>query len=170
MGKLVQGPFDVKWGDNSLQDVSEVSVDYSQDSNDYDTIDRRRYSIDGPIVVTVSVTLLKSDVPALAVVLPQFYIANGQQMSTGETVNDANGAIDVVAASCENESVYHNLDLISCGNNAEVMRLVNARTKIDSMELADNSVRTVTIMFIGEPDAGEATLQFMRQNSLQVVS
>ena len=39
MANLVKGPFDLKWGANTLVDVSEISLDYNQDSNDYATVD-----------------------------------------------------------------------------------------------------------------------------------
>lgn len=170
MAQLVRGPFDIKWGANTLQDVSEVSLDYEQETNDYSTIDNRNYTIDGAITASVSVTLLKSDVASLAMVLPQYAVANGGTMSSGETVTDADGAIDVMAASCENDPVYNDLDIIACGTNAEVFRLKNARTRIDSMELADNAVRTITVVFVGEPEAGQANIQFFKQNGLSAVS
>lgn len=167
---LVRGPFDVKWGSNTLVDISEISVEFDQDSNDYTTVDNRKYTIDGAITATVSATFLKADIPALAAVLPQYHVAQGGTMSTGESVTGINGAIDLVAASCESDPVYNNLDIISCGTNGQVLRLVNARTKIDSMEIADNSVLTVTVMFVGEPDSGVGNLQFFGENDLSVVS
>lgn len=167
---LVRGPFDIRWGSNTLLDISEISLEYDQDSNDYTTVDNRKYTIDGAITTTVTLTLLKSDVASLAAVLPQYHVANGQQLSSGETVTSVDGAIDVVAASCESDPVYDDLDIISCGANGEVFRLKNARTKIDGMEFADNSVRTVSIMFVGEPDAGIANIQFFRENGISTVS
>lgn len=170
MASLVRGPFDIKWGDNTLQDVSEVSLDYEQETNDYTTIDNRRYTIDGAINASVSVTLLKSDVESLAMVLPQYAVINGGELSSGETVTHADGAIDVVAANCESDPVYNDLDIIGCGVNGETFRLKNARTRIDSMELADNAVRTVTVVFVGEPEAGQANIQFFKQGTLSAVS
>ena len=167
---LVRGPFDLRWGSNTLQDVSEISLDYEQETNDYTTVDNRRYTIDGAITASVTVTFLGSDVAALAAVLPQFHVANGGTLSTGETVTDADGAIDVVAASCESDPVYNNLDIVSCGANGQVFRLNNARTRIDSMEFADNAVRTVSIAFVGEPAAGEANIQFFKENGINPVS
>lgn len=167
---LVRGPFDIRWGSNTLLDISEISLDYSQDSNDYTTVDNRKYTIDGAITTTVTLTLLKSDVASLAVALPQYHVANGGQLSSGETVTHADGAIDVVAASCETDPVYDDLDVISCGTNGQVFRLKNARTKIDSMEFADNAVRTVSVQFVGEPDAGIANIQFFRENGITSVS
>lgn len=167
---LVRGPFNLKWGNNTLLDVSEVSLEYEQDSSDYTTVDNRRYTIDGAINSSVNVTFLGSDVAALAAVLPQYHKAQGETLSTGEEVASEDGAIDVVAASCDSDPVYNDLDVIACGSNAQVFRLKNARTKIDSMELADNLLRTVTVAFIGEPEAGTANIQFAAQSDFSQVS
>lgn len=167
---LVKGPFDLRWGNNTLTDVSEISLDYEQESNDYSTVDNRRYTVDGAISASVSLTFLASDVAALAVVLPQYHVPNGGTLSTGESVIDADGAIDIVAASCETEPTYDNLEVIACGTNGQVFRLVNARTKVESMEFADNAVRTVTVQFVGEPEAGDASIQFFAENGIAVVS
>lgn len=167
---LVRGPFDIRWGSNTLLDISEISLEYDQDSNDYTTVDNRKYTIDGAITATVSLTFLKSDVASLAAVLPQYHVPAGQTLSSGELVSGTDGVIDVVAASCESDPVYDDLDIISCGTNGQVFRLKNARTKIDSMEFADNAVRTVTIQFLGEPDAGIANIQFFAENDITTVS
>lgn len=167
---LVKGPFNLKWGLNTLVNISEVSLDYEQDSNDYTTVDNRRYTVDGAINASVTVTFLGSDVAALAAVLPQYHVAQGDTLSTGELVSGEDGAIDVVAASCDSDPVYEDLDIVSCGDNGQVFRLKNARTKIDSMELADNAVRTVTVAFVGEPDAGMASIQFFAEDDISVVS
>lgn len=167
---LVRGPFDLKWGANTLVDVSEISLEYEQESNDYTTVDNRKYTIDGAINASVNVTFLGSDVAALAAVLPQYHVAQGGTLSTGENVTGIHGAIDVVAASCDSDPVYNDLEVTACGANGQVFRLVNARTKIDSMEFADNAVRTVTVAFVGEPDAGVGNVQFFAENDIAVVS
>lgn len=166
---LVRGPFDLTWRGNTLANIEEIEVEYEQDSEDYTTIDHRTYELDGPMKATVTLTLLASDTPALAVVLPQFHVANGGVLSTGETVSEANGAIDVKAASCDAATVYGDLDIIACGSQAQVMRLVNARTKLESVEF-DDKIRKVMVKFIGEPAQGEAVVQFFEENSVNVVS
>ena len=159
MAGLVKGPFVVKWGANTLTNVQDYSYDYSVDSNDYTTLDGRKTTLEGAISASVSVQLLRSDVASLATVLPQYYVAQGETMSTGEVVANADGAIDVVAASCNTTPVYNNLDIISCGTNATVVRLVNARTTIDSIDLQDSTVLTFTVKFVGEPAQGSAAVQ-----------
>ena len=167
---LVRGPFDIKWGEDTLVDVSEISLEYEQDSNEYTTVDNRRYTIDGAINASVSITFLASDVASLKVVLPQYHVENGNALSSGETVTGVDGAIDVVAASCDTDPIYNDLDVIACGTNAQVFRLKKARTKIESMEFADNAVRTVTVQFIGEPDAGVGNIQFFAEDDVSAVS
>lgn len=167
---LVKGPFNLKWGANTLVDVSEISLDYSQDSNDYTTVQNLTYRVDTAINASVTLTFLASDIPALAAVLPQYHVPNGGTLSSGEVVNDADGAIDVKSAACDEESVYNDLDIISCGVPGQVFRLKNARTKIDSMEFADNAIRTVSVQFIGEPEQGVGNIQFFKSGTISTVS
>lgn len=165
----VTGPFDVKWGDNTVVEVEEISVDYSQDSEDYQTVQHNTHELDGAIKASATITLLENDVPALAALLPQYFVDDGEVMSTGETVNHADGAVDVAAAACDENPVYNDLDIISCANPGHVFRLVSARTKIDSVEF-DDKVRKVMIKFVGEPGSGEGSIQFFREGTIAVVS
>lgn len=166
---LVRGPFDLHWGGNTLGNIEEISVDYSVDSEDYQTVQHNTYELDGPHKASVTLTLLASDVPALAVVLPQYHVFNGGVLSTGETVNDAGGAIDVAAAACDEDVIYNDLFINSCANPGQTFRLVNARTRIDSVDF-DDKVRKVTIKFIGEPASGEASIQFYKEGTVSAVS
>lgn len=166
---LVRGPFDIEWGNNTLTNVEEISNEFEQDTEDISTVQHQTFELDGAIKASVTLTLLATDVAALAVVLPQYHVANGGVLSTGETVTDADGAIDVAAASCDSAPVYNDLDIISCANPGEVYRLVNARTKIDSIEF-DDKIRKVMVKFIGEPAPGEANVQFFKEGTIAVVS
>lgn len=166
---LVRGPFDLKWGDNTLLNIEEVSVDYEQDSEDYTTVQHNTYELDGPIKASITITLLATDIAALSVVLPQYHVNNGGVMSTGETVSNANGAIDVVAQDCDAGDVYNDLDVISCGNPGDVFRLVNARTKLDSVEF-DDKIRKIMVKFIGVPAQGDGVVQFFKEGTINVVS
>ena len=166
---LVRGPFDILWGGNTVQNIEEISVEYEQDSEDYTTVQHQTYELDGPIKATVTLTFLASDVAALAAVVPQYHVPNGGVMSTGETVNNADGAIDVVALDCDSSPVYNPLDIVSCANPGQVFRLVNARTKLDSIEF-DDKIRKVMIKFIGEPAQGDANVQFFKEGTINVVS
>lgn len=160
---LIKGPFNFKWGANTLNNVSEISVDYEVESSDTSTLDGNKYMVQTGISATVTMTLLDNDIASLAMVLPQYYVPMGGTLSTGETVGQSQGAIDVVAASCDTSDVYNQLDIYACGTNAQVLRLVNARTQIDSIDIGDG-LRTVAVMFIGEPAAGEAVVQFLQDD------
>lgn len=159
---LVKGPFSLKWGENPILDVSEVGFNYDVATNDYETIDGRTYTVDGAITATIDVTLLSSDVAALSTILPQYYVAEGEKMSTGETAPEG-GAIDIVAASCDTTNTNYNLDITSC--TGDVTRLVNARTSLSTVDIQDNSLRTVTITFRGEPAQGQGIVQFFKEAS-----
>lgn len=160
---LVKGPFNFKWGANTLNNVSEISVDYAVESSDTTTLDGNTYSVQTGMTATVTLTLLDNDIASLATVLPQFYKAQGETLSTGETVGQSQGAIDIVAASCDTSDVYNQLDIYACGTNAQVMRLVNARTQVESIDIGDG-LRTVAVQFIGEPASGQAVVQFLQDD------
>ena len=166
---IIRGPFTLKWSDNTIQDVEEIDLNHEVSSDDYETLGGKTITIDGSYKVSATITLLATDIAALAAILPQYFVPNGGVLSTGETVNNANGAIDVRAASCDESLIFNNLDIESCSNPADVLRIVNARTRIDDVDI-DNKVRKVMIMFIGESEATEATLQFFKKGTIAVVS
>lgn len=165
---IIRGPFDLKWGDNTITDVEEINITHEISSDDYETVQGRTLEIDGSFKASAVITLLAADIDALAALLPQHWVPNGGIMSTGETVSNAAGAIDLAPLACESLT-YHNLDVISCGNPGRVVRLVNCRTKLEGVEL-DNKVLKVMIKFVGETASDEATMQFFKENSLAVVS
>lgn len=164
-----RGPFTFRWAGNEFTDVEEVDTNVEQDTDERTTVTGTTFEFDGAIKASATIKLLRSDVPTLAALLPQYFVPNGQEMSTGETVNQANGAIDVKAASCDTSSIYGDLDIITCGSPQQVFRLVNARTKIEDVE-TDAFLQTVTVRFIGEPAAGEGNIQFFQEGSIAVVS
>lgn len=166
---LIKGPFSLKWGDNVIADVEEISTDHSIASDEFETIQGKNYEIDGAYKVSAVITLLASDITALAAILPQHFVANGEVLSTGETVSSANGAIDIVPGSCDESTVYNDLDIMSCANPSNVARIVNARTKIDGIEV-DGKIQKVMVKFIGESATDEATMQFFTDGTIAVVS
>ena len=166
---LIKGPFTLKWGDNTVTDVESIDVSHEIDSADYETLQGKNIELDGSYKVNATITLLASDIPALAALLPQFFVPNGGVLSTGETVNQADGAIDVSPSACDTDTVYNNLDVISCETLAHVFRIVNARTKIEGIEF-DNKVRKIMVKFVGEASSNEATVQFFREGTIATVS
>lgn len=164
---LVKGPFNFKWGANTLNNITEISVDYAVDSSDTTTLDGNRYSVQTGTSATVTLTLLDNDIASLATVLPQFYVPMGGKLSTGETVTMTQGAIDITAAKCTTSNIFNQLDIYACGTNAQVMRLVRCRTQIDSIDISDG-LRTVAVMFVAEPLPGGAAIQFLTDNEIFV--
>jgi len=164
MADLVIGRFDLSWGNNTLADIEEIEVEYEQESEDYSTVQHATYEVDGPIKATVSLTLLSTDIASLAAVLPQHFVAQGEDLSTGETVDSSVGAIDIVP-NCEDGTVFNDLEIESCGNPGQVLRLVNARTKLDSIE-NDAMLRKVVVKFVGESPQGVAPIQFFLQGGI----
>lgn len=160
---LVKGPFNFKWGSATLSNISEISVDYTVDSSDTTTLDGNTYSVQTGLSATVTLTLLENDIESLATVLPQYFKAKNEVLSTGETVLQDMGAIDITAASCDTSDVYNQLDIYACGTNAQVLRLVRARTQVDAIDIGDG-LRTVSVLFIGEPLSGQAAVQFLQDD------
>lgn len=74
---LVKGPFNFKWGANTLNNVSEISVDYTVDSSDTTTLDGNRYTVQTGTSASITLTLLENDIASLATLLPQFYVPMG---------------------------------------------------------------------------------------------
>lgn len=160
---LVKGPFNFKWGANTLKNVSDISVDYSVDTSDTSTLDGNKYTVQTGMSATVTLTLLDNDIASLATVLPQFYVPMGGTLSTGETVSNSAGAIDIKAASCTTSDVYNQLDIYACGTNAQVLRLVRCRTQVDSIDIGDG-LRTIAVQFVGEPINGAAVVQLLQDD------
>lgn len=159
----IKGPFELTWGQNTLTDVGEIDVDWDLDTESFTTVAQNRFEVEGGLLVKVTLTLLATDIAALAAVLPQYFIAQGSDLSTGETVDSSVGAIDYYA-SCE-PYTYNNLDITSCGEEVQTWRIVNARTRIADVENTDK-LRTIMVEFVGEPEGGQAAAQFFLQGGV----
>lgn len=167
--RLVNGPFNIKWGDNVIEDVENIDFSHEVDEEDFTTLQGKTRTVDGAYKVSAVITLLASDIPALALLMPQYFVADGGILSTGETVNHADGAIDIKAAQCDDAIAANNFDIESCANPSEVARIVNARTRIEGVEFTDK-IRKVMVKVIGQSDGSEATMQFFKKGSIAVVS
>ncbi len=166
---LAKGPFTVQWGSNILEDIEELELEYEVDTEDYTTIQGRTFEVSGSHKASATVTLLAGDVPALAALLPQYHIDDNAIASTGETVDDVNGIIDLVPGGCDVTPTYHNLIITSCGNPGQVFRMLNVRTEIAGVEL-DDKLRKVSISLIGEAPQDMATIQFFQEGALGSIS
>lgn len=166
---LAKGPFTVQWGSNVLEDIEELELEYEVDTEDYTTIQGRTFEVSGSHKASATVTLLATDVPALAALLPQYHIDDNATASTGETVDDVDGIIDLVPGGCDVEPVYYNLIITSCGNPGQVFRMLNVRTEIDGVTL-DDKLRKVSVRMIGEAPQDMATIQFFKEGALGSIS
>ena len=148
----VKGPHTVKYGNSTISDIEELNVEWSQDSNDYDTIQGNKYTADTTGQVIATITLLANDVTALAVLLPQYFVASSGVLSTGETVTDAQGAIDVVPGGCVALGNLKHLTITSCDETGaqHVLRIPDGTTRIDGVEFDGAGARKVMVQFRGE--------------------
>lgn len=163
---LVKGPFTIKYGSVELQDVSEISWDYSSDSTQPTTIDGRTYDIPTTTSASVEITLLGADIEALSLIFPQYAVAAGGTMSTGETTTYP--AFDLKAMSaCGSTSLEEDLEIIGCDTTT---RLVNASAKISSIDYQDNVVQTVAVKFTGMPEQNQGIIQLYKNGSLSEAS
>lgn len=166
---IQRGPFVFEWnpttGQVVVEDVEQADVTHEIDSEEFNTLGGRRIEVDGNYKAGAALTLLATKVTDLAPILPQHFVAMGETMSTGEVVEDADGAMDFAAQACTTDPVYGDLDIVSCGNPGQVSRLVNARTKFEGIEYSDKLAK-VTVRWIGEPASDEATMQFFAEGGL----
>lgn len=165
---LIPGPFEFKIGVDVLTDIESIDLNYDVASTDYDTVQGKRRTAFGTHKVEVTITLLDNDIPALAVALPQYFVANGGTLSTGETVNDAQGAIDLVPGGCDVGSETNDLVITSCGNPGNVLRIPDCISQISGIEFDGANVRKVAVTFIGQSD--DATVQFFQEGAVSIVS
>lgn len=166
---LVRGPFNITWGVDELVDIEEVDIEYEQDTEDYQTVQGRTLEIDGSKKIAVTLTLLDSDVAALGVILPQHFVAQGETLSTGEEVLSEDGAIDIVPRACGEDIITRDLEIVSCGNPSDILRVNSARSKLDGIEL-DDKVRKVMVRLVGEAPSGEAVVQFFKDGGIESIS
>lgn len=167
MGNLIKGPFELLFGGNVLEDVESFDFSYSVDSDDKSSVQGRKFRFYGAHQVTVKLTFLKNDVSSLAVVLPQYFVPNGGTLSSGETVNTAAGAIDVVPGGCDTSGIEEDLVIRSCGANGEDLVIKNATSEIAGVNLDDKN-RTIEVEFTGQSDS--ATIQIFKKSGVTVIS
>lgn len=167
MGKIIKGPFDFKLGANVLADIESVKFDYKVETDDKKTVQGHTRRVYGTHMVTVTATFLYSDIASLAVVLPQYFVANGGVLSSGETVTDPVGAIDVVPGGCAAGATKTDLIITSCGTGGEVLRVMSCVTEIAGISI-DEKDRTVDVEFTGQSD--KATIQMFGKTAISVIS
>lgn len=167
MAKVIKGPFNIVYGANTLAEISAIKVAYSVDTTDTSTVQGQKIRTYGAHQVILTVTFLQSDVASLAVALPQYFVANGGVLSTGETITDPVGAIDLVPGGCASGSSAQDLIIYSCGTNAQVLRIVQAASEIDGLTMDEKSL-TVDVNFVGVSTG--ATIQLFNTNAIAHIS
>lgn len=148
----VKGPHTIEFGADTITDVEEIDLSWDTDTNDYDTVQGNKYTYDTTASATVTLTLLANDVQALRVLLPQYYVANAGTLSTGETVSDPDGAIDVIPGGCVDLGNLKHLTITSCDETgaSHVLRIPDGTTRIDGVEFDGAGARKVMVQFRGE--------------------
>ena len=160
------GPYRVKYGSVIFNDVTEVSWDYSSDTNEQTMIDGRTKTLPTTTSASVDVTLYAADIQTLSLIFPQYAVPAGGTLSTGETVDEP--AFDALAMSaCGATNLEEDLEVIGC---AVTTRLVNAKATISSIEYEDNVTQNVTITFTGQPEAGQAVFQMYKNGTIHDTS
>lgn len=163
---LAKGPFEIKYGVDVLAGIETIDITTDITRDTYETVQGRSYEIATNKRVTVVATFLETDVASLSVVLPQYFVANGGTLSTGETVNDADGAIDITPDVCGEAGAATDLVITSCGNPGHVLRIPECETEWESIEM--ESVRKVAVRFIGI--STDSIAQFFKEGAVSIVS
>lgn len=165
--QIVRGPFNLLFGPNTLAAIATLKIAYSVDTTDTATVQGQKIRTFGAHQVIVTATFLKSDVPALAIALAQYFVPNGGVLSSGETVNDSRGAIDLVPGGCASASNPLDLIIESCGTNAPVLRVMDCISEISGLTVDEQSL-TVDVDFTGQSTG--ATIQMFAKNAISNLS
>lgn len=165
-GQRVKGPHNIQFGGVTILDVEEVEVDYSQDSEEYDTLQGNKRIYDTTVLVEATLTLLANDVDALKVFVPDYWVAQGETLSTGETVDDPDGAIDITPGGCVTTETKHAV-ITSCSNPNQSFRIPECSVRIDGVEFDGAAARKVMVKLRGEHTT---PLQFYPEGAVETVS
>ena len=157
---IITGPFSLKYGDVNIDNVTEVSFDYSADSSTPTTIDGRTLNIPTTTSLSATVSILGADTTILSALFgTSWSVLDTAKMSTGETYtapapqgsNPKVPAIDMKALSaCGSTTSKNHLQLIGCGYT---YRLVDATVRLDSLEINDNVTVNVSLIFTSQPES-----------------
>lgn len=168
MSQIIRGPFNLIYGGSTLAEISTLKVAYTVDTSDTATVQGHKKRTYGAHEVIITATFLESDVPSLAVALPQYFVPYMGVLSTGETVNDHNGAIDIVPG---NTATTAGSDLIieqAAGTStSNVLRILDAISEISGVSVDEKS-QMVEVEFTGQSDI--ATIQFFLKDAVTVLS
>ena len=82
MSGFVRGPFTVKYAGNTILDIEQATVALTQDTQQKTTLAGIKREFDGPILCTVTIKVMRSDIATLSVLLPQYFVPSGGTLST----------------------------------------------------------------------------------------
>lgn len=175
--RVITGPFKLEYAGLAINNVSEVSFDYSADSSQPTTIDGRTFDIPTTTSISVTATIIGADTEILGQIFPSKLKTAGQVVSTGETVTATDNhpdpkVIDLTSVTaCDSQDKF-DLTLTGCDT---VYRVNDCTVKIDSLEIEDNVLVNVSLIFTGSPDVNEdgtvpALLQIFPIGTLPEVS
>lgn len=142
------GPFTLKYAGNTIENVSELSFDFSADASEPTTIDGVTYHIPTTTSMSVSLTLLGPEIALLGQILgiDRVITPAGSTLSTGEEVSKNAFELKAVQACAGND--VSDLEIIGCD---QTYRLVDASVSIDSWDVEDNVLINCTVVFTGTP-------------------
>lgn len=163
-----RGPYHLYYGGTDVSDVSDLSFDYSPDTQEYTNLLGNKRKITTGASASVSAKVLRSDIPTLAAMLPQYFVAMGEVLSSGETVTNTEGAIDVDLASCSAITFTDDLLIVDC-TGTQAMRYRNVETRIDGQDNNDNALLTWTVVFEASPQSG-APVQLLGAGDFSIES
>lgn len=142
------GPFTLKYDGYTIENVSELSFDFSANASEPTTIDGITYHIPTTTSMSVSLSLLGPEIALLGQVLgiDNVITPAGSNLSTGELVSKNAFELKAVQACAGNN--LSDLEIIGCD---QTYRLVDASVSIDSWEVEDNVLINCTVRFTGTP-------------------
>jgi hypothetical protein len=163
---VIVGPWDIEVGGLILAGIEALAVNYSVKEDNFDSLQGNAYTIDGPHKASIEATFLETDIPSLKAALPQHWIANGGTLSTGETVADSDGAIDIVPSNIGNP---RDLIVVSANNPGHVIRFNGTTSQISGVETT-TTIRKIKVKFNVQPVQGKALVQFFKEGAVAGIS
>lgn len=167
MAKDTLAPYTVEYGANAVSNITELALNMERERETVQFLDGGTGRYSGNWDVSVDITVAKDDVATLSVLTPQYHVAKNGILSTGEKVNDDDGAIDVASASCDVDEDTEHLTITAC--NGRVLRIVDASSDISTSTFNQN-YGTTTVTFFGRAVGGRAAIQYFKEGSISQVS
>lgn len=167
MAKDTLAPYEVTYGANVVKNITELTLNQERERETVQYLDGGTGRYNGNWDISVDITVAKDDIDTLAVLVPQYHVADGETMSTGEVVDNEDGAIDVSTANCDTDEVTQHLEIKAC--NGRVLRIVDASSDLNTSTFNQN-YGTTTVTFYGRAEGGRAAVQYFKAGSLTPAS